>query len=525
MRLLNVVRYSAKQAQATHLRLRVSYSFVGVRFDNLFILAIKSSFWNTSMTMLALIIDDDPDRIEEIQFHLKNIGNWQVATSSYAESEQKLKDSRTLRVAFLGYCKDTQQFEQSIQVIKQRDADLPIVAVFDQKPDTESIAPFHELCCSIINRPLHPEQLQQTLTEVNTWRRRRRQTQPRRPLELFRSLSGSSEAVNGITKLIYRVAPTDATVLVTGPSGTGKEVVARKIHYFSARRDKPFVPVNCGAIPDTLLESELFGYEKGAFTGAITSRQGRFELAQGGTLFLDEIGDMPLIMQVKLLRVLQERVFERIGSNKVITADVRIVAATHRDLESMISNGDFREDLYYRLNVFPIDIPPLRDRVEDLPDLVRDLLARIRHEQDVEFSLAPDVINCLSRYEWPGNIRELANLMERLAILYPGQEVEVGDLPAKFRNPGAPLLGNTLPAAPVESNTTVNGSSAISLPEEGLDLKQYLTDIESRFIYAALDRADGVVAQAAELLHMRRTTLVEKMRKYQISRPNETAAP
>ena len=472
---------------------------------------------------LSLIIDDDIARAEEIQSHLESIGDWTVETVSYEANEQKLNDLRVLRVIFIGHCKNAQQFEQSIQIIRQRDPNMPIVAVFDQKPDIESIAPIIELCCSIINRPLYPEQLRQTLTEVNTWRRRRRQTQPRRPLELFRSMSGSSEAVNTIQKLIYRVAPTDATVLITGPSGTGKEVVARKIHYFSARRDKPFVPVNCGAIPDTLLESELFGYEKGAFTGAITSRQGRFELAQGGTLFLDEIGDMPLIMQVKLLRVLQERVFERIGSNKVITADVRIVAATHRDLDALISSGEFREDLYYRLNVFPIDIPPLNERIEDLPDLMKDLLARLRHEQDIEFSLSADAIQCLSQYDWPGNIRELANLMERLAILYPDEEVRARDLPAKFRTPSSSLYESGLTALPAELSTPVNGSSALTLPEGGVDLKQYLTDVESRFIHAALDKADGVVAQAAELLHMRRTTLVEKMRKYQISRPSEIA--
>jgi sigma-54 specific flagellar transcriptional regulator A len=475
------------------------------------------------MTMLALIVDDDPDRGTEIQSYLQSLGNWQVVTRSYTESDQKLSELRTLRIAFLADCKDIQQFEKTAQAIKQHDRNTPVVAVFDSKPDAEVMAAINETCCSVIHRPFSQELLQQTQTEANTWRRRRRQTQPRRPLELFRSMSGSSEAVSTIQKLIYRVAPTDATVLITGPSGTGKEVVARKVHYFSARREKPFIAVNCGSIPETLLESELFGYEKGAFTGAIASRQGRFELAQGGTLFLDEIGDMPLIMQVKLLRVLQERVFERIGSNKVISADVRIVAATHRDLEAMIEVGDFREDLYYRLNVFPIDIPCLSERIEDLPDLVRDLLARIKHEQDLEFSLGPEAVKCLSRYEWPGNIRELANLMERLAILYPDQTVGVNELPAKFRNMATALPKTESLGATVESGKPVNGKAVIALPEDGVDLKKYLAEIESHFIHAALEKADGVVAQAAELLNMRRTTLVEKMRKYQISRPNEAA--
>ncbi|WP_252345752.1 sigma 54-interacting transcriptional regulator, partial [Shewanella indica] len=198
--------------------------------------------------------------------------------------------------------------------------------------------------------------------------------------KLFRSLVGRSEGIANVRHLINQVAGSDATVLVLGPSGTGKEVVARNIHYLSERRDGPFIPVNCGAIPPELLESELFGHEKGSFTGAISSRKGRFELAEGGTLFLDEIGDMPLQMQVKLLRVLQERVFERVGGNKAINADVRVVAATHRNLETMIEEGEFREDLFYRLNVFPIEMPPLSERRDDIPLLLQELVSRVFNE-------------------------------------------------------------------------------------------------------------------------------------------------
>lgn len=479
------------------------------------------------MALTALIIDDDQQRAENIQARLSKLGDWQSVVSPYKNSDKQLDDVRVIRTIFVGAGNNIDSFEHMLKIIKQRDCNLPLVAVFDKKPDSHVVAQIHDYCCSILTTPITDDLLQQTLTEINTWRRRRRQTQPRRPLELFRSMSGSSEAVTNIQKLIYQVAPTDATVLVTGSSGTGKEVVARKIHYFSARRNEPFVPVNCGAIPESLLESELFGYEKGAFTGAITSRQGRFELAQGGTLFLDEIGDMPLLMQVKLLRVLQERVFERIGSNKPITADVRIVCATHRNLEEMITNNTFREDLYYRINVFPIDIPKLSDRIEDLPELVHDLLARIKYEQDVEFSLSPEALNILSEYSWPGNIRELANLMDRLAILYPDHEVQIHEIPSKFR--GAALKKASLNAcAQAAANQGIpsrgNGSISIvenvatPLPDSGVNLKQYLSDIESHLIQAALEKSDGVVAQAAELLHIRRTTLVEKMRKYQITR-------
>ena len=350
----------------------------------------------------------------------------------------------------------------------------------------------------------------------------------RRPVELFRSLSGNSRATRAINRMIEQVADTEATVLILGESGTGKEVVARKLHYHSKRRGKPFVPVNCGAIPGDLLESELFGHEKGAFTGAINSRQGRFELAEGGTLFLDEIGDMSMHMQVKLLRVLQERTFERVGSNKTIHCDVRIIAATHRNLEEAIKEGRFREDLFYRLNVFPIEMPPLRERVEDIPVLVADLISRIEHEKRGSIRLTPAAVTALTQYGWPGNVRELANLMERLAILYPYGVVDVADLPEKFR---AGIKVPAPPAADVEAlpEVTVAGSepgtvaTVPRLPPEGIDLKAYLAEIEQSLIRQALDESDGVVAHAAKRLNMRRTTLVEKLRKYGLQRVGDPA--
>lgn len=252
---------------------------------------------------------------------------------------------------------------------------------------------------------------------------------PKNPL--LRSLVGNSSGIRNVRRLIEQVSDTEASVLVLGESGTGKEVVARNIHTLSSRASKPFIPINCGAIPGELLESELFGHEKGAFTGAITSRQGRFELANGGTLFLDEIGDMPLPMQVKLLRVLQERCFERVGSNKSIDVNVRIIAATHRNLEEAIKEGKFREDLFYRLNVFPIEMPPLRERAEDIPLLFNELISRIESENRPSVRLMPDAMNALCEYNWPGNIRELANLVERLTILYPKGILSKEDLPQK----------------------------------------------------------------------------------------------
>ncbi|MCK0107125.1 sigma-54 dependent transcriptional regulator [Marinobacter sp. S0848L] len=337
-----------------------------------------------------------------------------------------------------------------------------------------------------------------------------------RGVQLFRSLVGTSRRVQQVRQLMEQVADKDVSVLITGESGTGKEVVARNLHYHSSRRDKPFVPVNCGAIPAELLESELFGHEKGAFTGAITSRVGRFELAEGGTLFLDEIGDMPLNMQVKILRVLQERTFERVGSNRTQSADVRIIAATHKNLEDMIESGDFREDLYYRLNVFPIEMPALRERVEDLPLLINELISRMEKEKRGSLRMNSAAIMSLCRHDWPGNVRELANLVERLAIMHPYGVIGVQELPKKFRyvddyDENRPVEETGMPSA---IPGLVGLDSPALLPVNGIDLKDYLSSLERQLIQQALDEASGVVARAAEKLRIRRTTLVEKVRKY-----------
>ncbi len=343
-------------------------------------------------------------------------------------------------------------------------------------------------------------------------------------------LKGKSQAIVGIRKLIDQVAESDATVLILGESGTGKEVVARALHDASFRKDKPFVPINCGAIPGELLESELFGHEKGAFTGALSARQGRFEMAEGGTLFLDEIGDMPLAMQVKLLRVLQERTFERVGSNKTIHCDVRVIAATHRYLENEIKENRFREDLFYRLNVFPIEIPALKDRAEDLPLLVNDLIARMEASNRGSVRLTNAALAVLMQHEWPGNVRELANLIERLAIINPKGLVDAADLPEKFQHYKiSEEIIDDIEAVDIEDEEQseqieVIGafegtlSSLAQLPEQGIDLKEYLNVLEVDLIRQALNECSGVVAHAAKRLNMRRTTLVEKLRKYDLQR-------
>jgi sigma-54 specific flagellar transcriptional regulator A len=345
--------------------------------------------------------------------------------------------------------------------------------------------------------------------------------------------TGASGAIRDVIHLLQQVAAHDSSVLILGESGTGKEVVARAIHDTSPRRRGPFVAVNCGAIPPDLLESELFGHEKGSFTGAYASRKGRFEVAEGGTLFLDEIGDMSLPMQVKLLRVLQERVFERVGNHQPISCDVRIIAATHRNLEDSILKGQFRGDLFYRLNVFPIEMPALRERIADLPALIADFIAINADAGRGRIEFAPSALAALQAHAWPGNVRELGNLIERLSILHAGRRVQLQDLPPRYRPAGFDGTAFDLepePALPMaevdalamlesgggEADMQVAGAdcAAAELPANGIDLKGYLYSIEESLIRQALERSDGTVAHAARLLGLRRTTLVEKLRKF-----------
>ncbi len=318
--------------------------------------------------------------------------------------------------------------------------------------------------------------------------------------DTFEGMIGRSRIMRDVFDRIQRVAKTDSTILITGPSGTGKELVASAIHRLSSRTTKNRISVNCGAIPSELLESELFGHVRGAFTGAISTRKGRFELAQGGTIFLDEIGDMPLLLQVKLLRVLQERVIEPVGSNEGVTIDTRVIAATHRDLEKSVAEGKFREDLFYRLNVIPIRMPALKERREDIPLLISHFLDRfVSADRSNEISFAPLTMELLMGYDWPGNVRELENVIERMVILRGGNEILPEDLPAKiFRsNPLATHQYKTL----------------FELPDLGVDLKAILSDIEDSLIMQAMNRTGGNKNQASKLLTLNRTTLIEKMKK------------
>ena len=368
---------------------------------------------------------------------------------------------------------------------------------------------------------------------------------------------GASAGAEAIRHLIERVACSTATVLITGESGTGKELVARALHDQSDRSGGNFVPINCAAIPKDLLESELFGHRKGAFTGAMADRIGRFELAHGGTIFLDEIGDLSLDMQVKLLRVLQERTVDPVGGLKSVEVDVRVVAATHRDLEAEIEGGRFREDLYYRLNVLPLNTPALRQRAQDVPALLTHFADHFVSKGQTPITFTADFIEALKDYAWPGNVRELSNLVDRFNTLFSGQLLSLATVPSSLLPKGlrklqaervsTPIVDSLEIVAPINDkdlhhsansdvmNPFANPAPPLamdlhnevediimlaqglpSLPPEGLSLKDRLADIERDLIVQALNRTDGNVSQTARLLNLQRTTLIEKLNKYDL---------
>lgn len=465
-----------------------------------------------------LVIEADELQRQELRAILQFLDYEMMHITDCAEWRRSVEDTNSIFAILLGRCTSEDEIVKVFQDLKTH---LPVAPIIVLRGETGNFLPreYDSGVLTAIDFPVKYRQLTGALQQAQIFNDSRTQTPAQRSPELFRSLVGNSRSIRQVRKLVDQVAESDATVLILGESGTGKEVVSRNLHYHSARRSKPFVPINCGAIPAELLESELFGHEKGAFTGAITARQGRFELAEGGSLFLDEIGDMSLHMQVKLLRVLQERVFERVGSNKPISTNVRIIAATHRNLEEQIKSGLFREDLYYRLNVFPIEMPPLRERKEDIPLLVNELITRMEHEKRGSIRLTPHAIMALCEYHWPGNVRELANLIERLVIMYPFGVVDIHDLPDKFRaNKGE--IAKSIPAD-IELDMGYDPWAPPRLPREGLDLKEHINNLEYNLIKQALDDAGGIVAHAANRLKLRRTTLVEKMRKYGLQRSDE----
>ena len=482
----------------------------------------------------VLLIDDCSQSRHDLNLILGFLGEDPLQTpfADWQKAREQVESAAAIKCVIVGQCDGAAGLEQLLAQLDKWDPHMPVV-VLGRERTAELPEHLRPRILSALEQPVTYNQLLDTLHRAQVYREvfDEDQRKYKREANLFRSLVGTSRPIQAVRQMMKQVADTEATVLILGDSGTGKEVVARNLHFHSQRKDAPFVPVNCGAIPAELLESELFGHEKGAFTGAITARAGRFELAAGGTLFLDEVGDMPLNMQVKLLRVLQERTFERVGGTKQQQADVRVIAATHKDLEQMIADGQFREDLYYRLHVFPIEMPPLRERIEDLPLLLNELITRLEQEKRGSIRFSSAAIMSLCKHPWPGNVRELANLVERMAIMHPHGVIGVGELPRKFRY----VDDDQEDLRQLQDEQSDNAwrppmvalSAAAGLPPEGLDLREHLAELEQSLIQQALDDANFVVARAAERLRIRRTTLVEKMRKYGMNRDSDAnrAAP
>jgi len=474
-----------------------------------------------------LVIDADATRAERLAGLLEFMDLTPRWVSSAGDVDVRRARQHDWLAVVVGSLDDRKALDSFFAWLGKAQLPPPVLLL---EGDTASFAAahgLHEAGVWVLESPIRHAQLEACLRRASL---KRLDTEHQAQQVTTSGPTGSSPAVTRLRRMIEQVASFDTTVLVLGESGTGKEVVARAIHDQSPRRDGPFVAINCGAIPPDLLESELFGHEKGAFTGALSARKGRFEMAEGGTLLLDEIGDMSLPMQVKLLRVLQERSFERVGGNQTIRCNVRVIAATHRNLEARIADGHFREDLFYRLNVFPIEMPALRERADDLPDLVMTIAAQLSRTGRGEVRFANETLQALRSYAWPGNVRELTNLVERLAVLHPGGLVRVADLPKRYQPEGvevlvvetaAPVAAAAPPAvsAPLPSAVVAAAvTPADRLPESGIDLREHIAQIELNLIRDALDRAGGVVAHAAQLLGLRRTTLVEKLRKYGIER-------
>jgi len=398
-----------------------------------------------------------------------------------------------------------------VRQIHEVDPDLPCIVVTGYGSAEQSVEALHAGAFWYLEKPFEQRSLDVVRRLVDQAIEHRRLRTENRLLQSqlrsryrFDNVVGQSGALRHVLDLVGRVADSDSTVLVTGESGTGKELIARALHYNSKRADRVMVTVNCGAIPEELLESELFGHVKGAFTGALQHREGRFTAAEGGTIFLDEIGDMSANLQVKILRVLQDRTFEPDGSSKTVRADVRVIAATHRNLEDAIRRGTFREDLYYRLNVIPIEVPPLRRRKDDIPLLVEHFLARLNDEKGRQIEgIAPAALERLVEHDWPGNVRELENLIERLVVLRGRGTIEVDDLPALFRRAPA--------------------SAPVALPElgpDGIPFNEVVDRLETHMIVQALERTGWNKNRAAQLLGLNRTTLIEKIKKKKLEPPD-----
>jgi len=445
-----------------------------------------------------LFVDDEADLRGPTAERLSDRG-FEVVEAASGEQALELLDQFAFDLVVTDFRLPGMDGTQLIDAARQRYPSIVAIVITGYGTVRDAVEAIKKGASDFITKPFHFDELMHVIQKsMEQGRLRSENAYLRSQLEeryQFEGIIGRSRAMQPLFSMLETVARTTSTVLITGETGTGKEVIAKAIHHNSPRKTHKFVAINCGAIPETLLEAELFGHERGAFTGAVGMRQGRFEQASKGTIFLDEVGTMSLGLQTKLLRALQERAFERVGGNQTIKVDVRVIAATNSALQEMIKEGSFRADLYFRLNVIPITLPPLRDRREDIPLLVAHFLKKFA--PDAPPQMSQSAMRSLMAYPWPGNVRQLENAIERAVTLSGGRtEIDVTDLLPEMQDVPPPT------ATPY-----------VDLPDEGMDLSAYLSSLERDLIKRALDRTRGNRNEASEVLHIKRTTLVEKMKR------------
>lgn len=454
-----------------------------------------------------LLVDDE----EGIRYSLKGILEDESFSVNEAETGEKALESLEgdlPDLVFLDIWLPGMDGLTVLERIKKEWEWLPVIMISGHGNIETAVSAIKKGAFDFIEKPLSLEKVVITANKALEFSRLQTENEALRTrieVEQPARLTGESASISSMREIIQQVAPTDAWVLITGENGTGKEIVARSIHAMSKRSDKPLVAVNCAAIPEELIESELFGHEKGSFTGAEKAQVGKFELADNGTLFLDEIGDMSLKTQAKILRILQEQRFERVGGRKTVNVDVRVIAATNKNLPQEISDGNFREDLYYRLKVFPLEVPPLRERSGDIPLLINEFIERlIRRHGFKRLEFSPEAIQVLQSYSWPGNVRELKNFVERMLIMFGGKEVSPDKLP--------PEISKAICSGQQESPNQF----PMPLPEGDVDFKQARADFEAQFLEAKIKEFDGSVSRLAEAVGLERSSLYRKLKAYGI---------
>ncbi|XXJ18070.1 sigma-54-dependent transcriptional regulator [Desulfovibrio caledoniensis] len=464
------------------------------------------------MAANILIIDDE----ETIRLSLRGIledEGFSVVEAESGEQGLELLGTDIPDMVFLDIWLPGMDGLKALEIISRDYEGLPVIMISGHGTIETAVKALKKGAFDFIEKPLSLEKVVVSARNGLEFSRLRQENlalKTRISSEQPITLTGESQPIADLKAVIGRVAPTESWVLITGENGTGKEIVARSIHNQSSRADRPLVAVNCAAIPEELIESELFGHEKGAFTGAEKAQEGKFELADGSTLFLDEIGDMSLKTQAKILRILQEQAFEHVGGRKTIKVDVRVIAATNKDLAKEIEAGNFREDLYYRLKVFPLELPPLRDRTGDIPLLINDFMdTLVRQHGFKPIAFSPEALDVLQQYPWPGNVRELKNFVERMFIMFAGDTVTADRLPPEFKP--APR------AAASDSAQAPKASPMDDLINKGpADLKQARADFEARFLEAKLREFDGNISQLAKAIGLERSSLYRKLKAYNI---------